>query len=509
MVLVEVYLHFPVPPPAGMPTPPPGAAGGPIVLLPTSVTGFVGAADAGPMGSPVTVTSSADYHATFGPGLGPDLPLGDAVDLFFANGGEQAVVVRAAGPAPEQLVPADGAGGVHALDRSGITVLVLPGLTSDHGDQVRAALERCAAYRAVLILDLPPGAWSPASGVSLAGLGEHQGRAAAYHPWVLVDGVAVPPSGAVAGVIARTDVERGVWTAPAGVELRGIEGFAETLDRARTDALTAAGVNALREFPGRGRLVWGARTVAGARSGDPEWRYVPVRRLTDHVLSSVSAGLAFVADRPDDATLWAQVRRLTKDFLHTLWVQGAFAGTRADEAYGVRCGLGESMTEADVRAGRVVVSLWFAPSRPAEFDVHTVTLQARAPSPRRPHLGREGLDRRADRGRRRLRVQGRVDPRLEEAGRAAPRRADIGRTDLGPVVSRYLDETERNVGRLLDAAEISGPALAFDEAEALFGRRHRAPVTDAPEATDRLVAPEATSPAGDMGTTEPTDEPGD
>ncbi|WP_130014814.1 phage tail sheath family protein [Serinicoccus sediminis] len=465
-----------------MPTPAPGAAGGPIVPLPTSVTGFVGAADDGPVGSPVTVTSAADFHDTFGISLGPDRPLGVAVDLFFANGGQQAVVVRAVGPAPEQLVPADGTGGVHALDRSGITVLVLPGLTSEHGDQVRAALERCAAYRAVLILDLPPGAWSSVTGVGLAGLGEHQGRAAAYHPWVLVDGMAVPPSGAVAGVVARTDAERGVWTAPAGVELRGIEGFAETLDRARTDELTAAGVNALREFAGRGRLVWGARTVAGARSGDPEWRYVPVRRLTDHVLSSVSAGLAFVADRPDDAALWVQVRRLVEDFLHGLWRQGAFAGVTADEAFGVGCGLGESMTEADVRAGRVVVSLWIAPSRPAEFDVHTLTLQAAGTASGTRQL--EGADTHWSAGGRpngRRRASGR--PGLDRVER---RRRGLGRVDLGRVMSRYIGETEKNVGRVLDEADRSGPLLAFDEADALFGRR-----TDGVESAD---GPEAADP---------------
>ncbi|KUG53380.1 hypothetical protein AVL62_00840 [Serinicoccus chungangensis] len=426
-----------------MPPPAPGGALAPVEALPTSVTGFVGVADEGPLDSPVTVSSAAEYHAVFGPGLDAGRPLGHAVDLFFANGGAQAVVVRAPGPAPEQLVPPDGPGGLHALDDSGITVLVVPGLTADHPEQVRVALGWCAAYRAVLLLDLPPGPWTSGVRASLDEVGEHRERAAAYHPWVVVDGLAVPPSGAVAGVIARTDAQRGVWKAPAGVELRGIEGFTEALDRARTEELTGAGVNALRELPGRGRLVWGARTLAGAQTGDPATRYLSVRRLTDHVLASLTAGLDVVADRPGDAALWADVRRLSEDFLHALWRQGAFAGSRVDEACGVRCGPGQSMTEADVRAGRVVVSFWMAPVRPAEFDVHTLTLQAVPP---------------AGRGR-------------ASSGPVDPVRVGLDRVDLGRVVSRYLEETEKNVGRILDHAQRSDPVLVVDEVDALFDRR--------------------------------------
>ncbi|WP_075958616.1 phage tail sheath family protein [Ornithinimicrobium sp. CNJ-824] len=201
----------------------PSAAGAPIKPLPTSVTGFVGAADAGPVGTPVTVTSAAHYHATFGPSLDSDRPLGHAVELFFANGGTSAVVVRSAGPAPAQLVPVEGPGGVHALDGSGVTVLVVPGLTAAHSDQMRVALGRCGASRAVLLLDLPPGPWGPTHEAALGAVTDHAERAAAYHPWVVVDGVTVPPSGAVAGVVARTDAERGVWKAPAGVELREVD----------------------------------------------------------------------------------------------------------------------------------------------------------------------------------------------------------------------------------------------------------------------------------------------
>lgn len=432
-----------------MPPPAPSTAGAPIEPLPTAVTGFVGAADAGPVDTPVTVTSAAAHHATFGPSLDVGRPLGHAVDLFFANGGRQAVVVRSAGPDPAQLVPADGPGGVHALAGSDVTVLVLPGVTAAHTDQVRAALRWCAAYRAVLVLDLPPGPWTEDLRATVERVGEHWERAAAYHPWVVVDGASVPPSGAVAGVIARTDAERGVWKAPAGVALRGVDALTDAIDARGAEELTGAGVNVLREFPGRGRLVWGARLVAGTQTGDPTARYLSVRRLTDHVLTSVSAGLGFVRDEPSEEALWARVRQLTEDFLHRLWLQGALAGQKPEEAYGVRCGPGETMTEDDVRAGQVVLSLWMAPIRAGEYDAHTLRFQARSSS--QPKTGTTAV----------LAV------------------------DLGQVVSRYLGETEKNLSRVFDQAEGSGLVLEFDEADAVFGRR-----TEVRDAHDRYAGQE-------------------
>ena len=105
-------------------------SGTPIQPLPTAVTGLVGACGQGPVDTPVTVTSAAEYHAIFGPSLGADQPLGHAVDLFFANAGTSAIVVRAQGPAPEQLVPVDGAAGLRALEVTGVTLHAIPGQTA-------------------------------------------------------------------------------------------------------------------------------------------------------------------------------------------------------------------------------------------------------------------------------------------------------------------------------------------------------------------------------------------
>ena len=424
-------------------------SGTPIQPLPTAVTGFVGACGQGPVDTPVTVTSPGEYHSIFGPSLGADQPLGHAVDLFFANGGTSAIVVRAQGPAPEQLVPVDGASGLQALEGSGVTLLAIPGLSAAHHQQVSAALTFCAAHRAVLLLDLPAGPFDAVTRATVQQTGPHRERAAAYHPWLVVGGVQVPPAGAVAGAISRSDAERGVWKSPANVALYGIDGFTEALGEEASEVLTQEGVNALREFPGRGRLVWGARTLAADQSTEPAQRYLSVRRLTDHVLGSLATGLEFVVFEPNDEPLWLRVRAMTENFLNGLWRAGALQGTKREHAFGARCGLGVTMTQADLEAGRVILEVFLATVRPAEFDVHHLTFQTQASG---------GA---ATAG----------DTQTLRTGGLSEVAASLHRVDLAQVVSRYIGETEKNLAELFDAAERSGAALQFDEADALFGRR--------------------------------------
>ena len=351
------------------------SAGAAIQPLPTSVTGFVGACSQGPVDTPVVVASPAEYHATFGPSLDGNQPLGHAVDLFFANGGTSATVVRAAGPAPELLVPTAGVGGLHALDGAGVTVLVVPGLTAVHSLPVAHALNWCAERRAVLLLDLPLGPWGNDARAAAAQAGPHRERAAVYHPWLVMGGVEVSPSGAVAGSIAHTVATRGVWKAPANVALHGIGALTETIDEAAGQLLTEHGVNPIREFPGRGLRVWGARTLAAVDSAEPSRRYLAMRRLVDHISGSLAAGLEFAVFEPNEAPLWARVRMLAGNFLLDLWRRGALQGTTPEEAFGVRCGLGETMTQADLEAGRLVLTVFVATLKPAEFDVLTVRVQ--------------------------------------------------------------------------------------------------------------------------------------
>ncbi|HLS44738.1 MAG TPA: phage tail sheath subtilisin-like domain-containing protein, partial [Ornithinicoccus sp.] len=404
-----------------------------IEPLPTAVVAFVGSCDAGPVGQPVNLTSAAEYHAQFGPSLDASRPLGHAVDLFFGNGGAHAIVVRADA---DSLVD-----GVHALEGTGFTILVVPGLTVQHRDEVRAALERCAAYSAVLLLDLPDEPWI-AMQDDLAAVTEHRDRVAVYHPWVVVHGQRIPPAGAVAGVLARTDRERGVWKAPAGTgaQLLGVDSLAEQVNQSVGDAMTVAGVNALRDFGSRGLLVWGARTVASTTTPEPEHRYLPMRRLLDYVSRCVGSGLGPVVFEPNDAGLWGRVRVAVENFLQELWRQGALQGTKSSEAYYVRCGHGQTMTDLDVAGGRLVVEWGMSMLKPAEFVVMRLSLAT---------------------------------------GTVAHDALSV-RPELRREVSTYIGETEKNLAHIFEL-ERTGP-LHFDEADALFGKR-----TEVKDAHDRYA----------------------
>jgi phage tail sheath protein FI len=198
-------------------------------------------------------------------------------------------------------------------------------------------------------------------------------RAAIYFPWLLVDDaspppggppspLAVPPSGALAGICARVDSARGVHEAPANEPVLGIVGLAAQVSTTDQERLNPAGVNAIRSFPGRGILVWGARTM----SSDSEWRYVSIRRLFVFLEHSIDKGTQWAVFEPNGEPLWASVRRAVEDFLLAQWQSGVLLGRTPDEAYFVRCDR-STMTQDDLDNGRLVVLIAVAAVRPAEF----------------------------------------------------------------------------------------------------------------------------------------------
>ena len=181
----------------------------------------------------------------------------------------------------------------------------------------------------------------------------------------------VTASGAVAGVYARTDRERGVWKAPANASLLSVLGPSVQLTKSDNDTLnidTDAGksVNAIRKFTGKGTLVWGARTLAG---NDNEWRYVPVRRLFIFVEESIKKATEFVVFEPNDANTWLRTKAMIESFLTTLWRQGAFQGATTQEAFYVSVGLGTTMSQDDILNGIMNIEIGLAAVRPAEFIV--------------------------------------------------------------------------------------------------------------------------------------------
>ena len=199
-------------------------------------------------------------------------------------------------------------------------------------------------------------------------------RLALYYPWVVIadpnrsrSELATPPSGFVAGIYARNDVERGVHKAPANEPVLGALRFATEVNRFQQELLNPARVNVLRSFSGRGHLVWGARTL----SGDSEWMYVNVRRYFLYLERSIEKAMQWAVFEPNGDLLWANVRDTVDGFLFNEWSNGRMLGTEPKQAYFVRCDR-STMTQNDLDNGRLVCQIGVAPLRPAEFVIFRI-----------------------------------------------------------------------------------------------------------------------------------------
>jgi phage tail sheath protein FI len=194
-----------------------------------------------------------------------------------------------------------------------------------------------------------------------------------YYPWVGVADLQsnakryVPPSGHVLGLYARTDIDRGVWKAPANDILRGVMDLEYPIDTRTQQVLNPKGVNAIRQFPGRGIRVWGARTL----SSNSLWKYNSVRRLFIFLERSIYEGTQWVVFEPNDEKLWARVKDTIRLFLRTQWRNGAMMGLTEDEAFTIACDR-TTMTQDDILNGRLVCQIGIAPVRPAEFVIFQI-----------------------------------------------------------------------------------------------------------------------------------------
>ena len=197
--------------------------------------------------------------------------------------------------------------------------------------------------------------------------------AAFYYPWVrIVDPITgkeadMPPSGFVAGIYARNDIERAVFKAPANEVVAGAIGFEQRLNKAQQDVLNPEGINCFRWFEGRGFRLWGARTA----SSDPEWKYVNLRRYFIYLEHSIDKGTQWAVFEPNGPMLWANVRRTIESFLLNEWQMGALLGDKPEKAFFVRCDR-STMTQNDLDNGRLVCLIGVAPLRPAEFVIFRI-----------------------------------------------------------------------------------------------------------------------------------------
>jgi len=315
----------------------------PIEGVATSTAGFVGLGAGGPVRR---VQSFSEFERNFD----ASSALGDAVHLFFANGGRHVWV----------------AGDLDALDAvPELALLALPAETDP--DVLSDALAYAEKRGAFLLVDAPEDNADGAVALVEKLRPRGSARGAVYFPWLVAGPKrrSCAPSGAVAAVYARNDAAHGVWSSPAGADatIAGVVEAAVALGDREAAKLNDAHVNTIRAFPGRGILVWGSRTIA---AGSSEWKYVSVRRLAIFLERSIDRGLEWAVFEPNDEPARAKARTQVSDFLHRLFRAGAFAGRTADEAYFVKCD--EATTaQDDVDNGRLIVLVGFAALRPAEF----------------------------------------------------------------------------------------------------------------------------------------------
>ncbi|MFF0148747.1 hypothetical protein ATK36_5930 [Amycolatopsis sulphurea] len=277
--------------------------------------------------------------------------------------------------------------GLYALLKADIfTMLCLPGapgLIGGADNILSSAMKFCVDRRAMLIVDPDPN-WKKPSDVTRAVrstspafvLNDPNAKnASLYFPRIVLPDPnkdnspqEFPPCGALAGIWARTDVQRGVWKAPAGTEagLSGVTALTVPLTDKQNGVLNPLGVNCLRGLPVVGNVVWGARTQRGADVLADQWKYLPVRRLALYLEESLYRGTQWVVFEPNDEPLWSSIRLNVGAFLNTLFRQGAFQGRTPKEAYLVKCDATNN-PQNDIDRGIVNILVGFAPLKPAEF----------------------------------------------------------------------------------------------------------------------------------------------
>jgi len=332
------------------------------------------------------VTSATSTGSTFAAGFTQNAQrysLGTLGTSSFQSPGTGGTDGTAPGQAEYQGDPITHTG-FYALDTVDLfNLMVLPGDREVDLLKVKgAASTYCESRRAFLILDSPSD-WTDvdhpaadATDVNNFRIGVAKKNAAVFYPRVLYSDAGdlkyIGPSGMIAGLMARTDSQRGVWKAPAGVEadLRGVVDVEINMTDLENGVLNKLGVNGIRKFP-NGIVNWGARTLDGNDDFGSEWKYIPIRRLALFLEESLFRGTKWVVFEPNDEPLWAKIRMNLNAFMTGLFRQGAFQGSTPDKAFFVKCD-GETTTANDRNLGIVNIVVGFAPLKPAEFVIITI-----------------------------------------------------------------------------------------------------------------------------------------
>ena len=316
----------------------------------TSTAGFVGSTAVGPAEEPVLVQSVSELEATFG----TDGDLTRAARAFFAEDGRRLFVQRVDSTA-------DLTEGLRKLESvAEIAVVAAPG-----ADAAAALVDHATRCNRFALIDSGKG--QSIDEVFALRRGIDSSHTALYYPWLrAADGVDAPPSGFLAGVYARNDVQRGVWKAPANITVASAGNLERPITQAESELLGSNEINPFRVFTEGQVVVWGARTT----SSDPEWKYVSVRRYFTYLEHSIDRSTQWTVLEPNAEPLWAAMRETLSSFLDEQFRDGALAGRTADEAYFVKCDQ-STMTQDDLDQGLLTCIVGVAPLRPAEFiEIH-------------------------------------------------------------------------------------------------------------------------------------------
>ncbi len=258
------------------------------------------------------------------------------------------------------------------LDNDNVSIMAVPGVTDPNVQLMLVAhCENLASRFAVL--DMPKDARKIDDITSHREIFDSN-YAALYHPWLQVfdpldkKNIAIPPSGSILGIYARSDNTRGVHKAPANETVRACVGLDCQFNKGEQDILNPKGVNLIRSFPGMGIRVWGARTA----TSNPSWKYVNVRRLFIYIEESIKANTNWAVFEPNDEVLWVRVKRTIEVFLTGMWRDGSLAGSTPEEAFFVNIGH-DTMSQDDIDNGRLICVIGVAPVKPAEFVIFRIS----------------------------------------------------------------------------------------------------------------------------------------
>jgi phage tail sheath protein FI len=332
-----------------------------------TIPGFIGSAGDAHVLEAVTVDSLTTFEQQFG--INGSLYV--HMRMFFANGGVQCKVMNIAGNAAYYEPALEGL--------QEITLVVVPEITSLPHERyqqiVRTLLAHCAKMQdRFAILDVYNGNQHTPEIIAQhreeAGT-ENLRYAASYFPFLDTTWGTWPPSSAVAGVYCRVDRNRGIWKAPANEALADVSAPSVAItdleqQDLNVDVQTGKSINVIRQFPGKGTLIWGARTLAG---NDNEWRYVSVQRFLTAMGHVIKKSFVRFGSEPNELSTWQRVQQMVSNYLVEQWRNGALAGSRAQEAFFVHIGLGVTMTQADIDNGVMILEIGAAVVRPAEFII--------------------------------------------------------------------------------------------------------------------------------------------